>query len=168
VSRALRYDATNPELRSMLVVTVTAAGLGCRRGAVVVMGAGMSNVVLLLEQEPLIFDLVGKVLTDSGCQVVVCNSFEHLMCVADDWTGAVAVADFWGESDGALDEEECAQVMQLARAVPTILLAGRTWAGEPLARQLGLVALLQKPFDLTALCVIVTQTLGEGMRASMP
>ena len=124
----------------------------------------MNSVVLLLEYEPVIRDLVAKVLTDSGCHVVVCDSFEHLMCVADDWKGAVAVADFWGGSKPTLDEEERAEVRQLTQAVPTILLAGGAWAGEKGSGQLGLVALLRKPFDLTALCVIATQALREGMR----
>ena len=49
------------------------------------------------------------------------------------WPGAVAVGDFWGVSDRTLNDEERGQVVQLAEAVPTILLAGRPWAGEGVA-----------------------------------
>jgi DNA-binding response OmpR family regulator len=126
----------------------------------------MSNVVLLLEEEPLIRDLVGKVLTDAGCRVVACDSLGHLIAAADEWPGAVAVAEFGGESDATLNDEERAQVAQLAEAVPTILLSGRAWAGEDVASELGLVAVVRKPFALDGLCRLVAQTHREWTRAT--
>jgi DNA-binding NtrC family response regulator len=126
----------------------------------------MSNVVLLLEHEPVIRDLLGKVLADAGCRVVACDSLEHLVRAADEWPGAVAVADFWGESDRTLNDEERAEVVQLAEALPTILLAGRAWVSEEGAEGLRLVALVPKPFDLNELCLLVTQTRRDWTRAT--
>ena len=124
--------------------------------------------MLLLEHEPLIHALVSKVLTNAGCRVVVCDSLAQLMLAADGWPGAVAVADFWGESDRMLNDEERAQVVQLAEAVPTILLAGRPWAGEGVAGALGLVTVVRKPFALNELCGLVAQTLRDRTRATTP
>ena len=127
----------------------------------------MGNVVLLLEEEPLIRDLVGKALTDAGCRVVACDSFGHLIRAADEWPGAVVVADFWGASDLALDAEERAQVAYLAMTAPTILLMGRPWAGEAMADGLGLVAVVRKPFRLNDLGLCVTRTLRDWTRATL-
>jgi DNA-binding NtrC family response regulator len=129
-------------------------------------GVEMSNVVLLFEEEPLIRDLVGKVLTDAGCRVVACDSLEHLMRAADDYPGAVAVATCWGESEATLNDEERAQIVRLAEAVPTILLAKRAWASEGVAGERGLVAVVRKPFALNELRLLVTRTLGNWTRAT--
>ena len=126
----------------------------------------MVNIVLLLEGEPLIRDLVGKVLSDSGCRVVACDSIEQVMRAADVWPGAVAVADFWAESDRTLDDEERVRVVRLAEAVPTILLAGQAWASEGVARELGLVAVVPKPFRLNDLCQLVARTLRDRTHAT--
>jgi DNA-binding response OmpR family regulator len=128
----------------------------------------MTSVVLLLEQESVIRDLISKVLTDAGCRVVVCDSLGHLMRVADDWPDslAVAVADFWGGSDATLNDGERAQVVQLAEALPTILLVRGAWAGETVAGDLGLVALIRKPFDLKELCQTVVRAQRNWMRAT--
>jgi len=126
----------------------------------------MGNVVLLLVEERLIRELVGKVLTDAGCRVVACDSFGHLVRAADESPGAVVVADFWGASDRALDAEERAQVAYLAMTAPTILLTGRPWAGEAMAEELGLVAVVRKPFRLNDLCLCVTQTLRDWTHAT--
>ena len=126
----------------------------------------MGNVVLLLLEEPLLRDLVGKVLTDAGCRTVACDSFGHLMRAADEWPGAVVVADFWGVSDRALDAEERAQGAYLAMTAPTILLTAHPWASEAMAEELGLVAVVRKPFRLSDLCLCITQTLRDWTRAT--
>ena len=126
----------------------------------------MGNVVLLLIEAPLFRDLVGKVLTDAGCRTVACDSFGHLIRAADESPGAVVVADFWGASDRALDAEERAQVAYLAMTAPTILLTGRPWASGAMAEELGLVAVMRKPFRLYDLCACVTQTLRDWTSAT--
>jgi CheY-like chemotaxis protein len=167
--RAGCLGAADPELYVALVAPTTAAGAWePSRSCGATGGAGMSNVVLLLEEEPPIRDLIGKALADAGCRVVACDSFGHLIRAADDWPGAVVVADFWGESDQALDAEERAQVAYLAMTAPTILLSGHPWASEAMAEELGLVAVVRKPFSLSELCLCVTQTLRDWMRTTTP
>jgi DNA-binding NtrC family response regulator len=128
----------------------------------------MSDCVLVLEDEPLICDLVCTVLTDAGCGVMVCDSLERLKEVAAEMPWVVAVADFWGESHQILDDDERAEVVQLAQTVPTILVTGRVWASKEVAADLGLVALVPKPFDVDELCLIVTEALGDRMDATTP
>jgi len=136
-----------------------------RRRTLADSGVGMRKLVLLLEDEPLIREMLWTVLTDDGCGVVVCDSLERLTDIAVEAPWAVAVADFWGESHKTLDDDERAQVVQLAETVPTILVTGRVWASKETASALSLVALVQKPFDLDALCLLVTNALGDGTRA---
>jgi hypothetical protein len=45
--------------------------------------------------------------------------------------------------------------MDLARVVPAVLICARAWAAKTSAGELGLVALLPKPFDLQDLMDIV-------------
>jgi len=127
----------------------------------------MGNVVLLLEKEPLIRDLVRKVLGDAGCRVVACDSYGQVIRAADETPGAAVVADYWGVSDRAPGAEERAQVAYLAMTAPTILLTGRPWASEAMAEELGLVAVVRKPFRLHDLCLCVTQTLRDWTRATL-
>ena len=54
-----------------------------------------------------------------------------------------------------MDQAEREQIMALARLVPTVLASGRAWAAEVSAAELGLAALLPKPFDLQALLDVV-------------
>ena len=111
--------------------------------------------VLLLEDDPMIRDLVEAVLADDGHEVRVCQSFDHLLTVAAESPGAVALSDFWGDSHQALSGEERDQIERLARTVPTVLVTGRTWVGTLQPNDLGLVALVPKPFDVDELCALV-------------
>src|SRR6266511_4310538 len=93
----------------------------------------MSNLVLLLEDEPLIRDLVCTLLTDAGCGVLVCDSLERLTDVAAETPWAVALADFWGESHHTLNDVECAQIVQLAQTVLTTRRSARECGWSRLA-----------------------------------
>ncbi len=119
--------------------------------------------VLLLEDDPIIRHLLECVFTDDGYSVQVCETPEQLLEAAATTPGALAVTDFWGHSHQTLADEERAQVVQLARTVPTILVTGRAWAWTVAAGDLGLVAVVRKPFDLDALVALVATAVdGEG------
>ncbi|MDP8910394.1 MAG: hypothetical protein M3N47_15045 [Chloroflexota bacterium] len=122
----------------------------------------MNCPVLLLEDDPVLRDLLEAVLTDDGHEVRVYGSRDLLFAAARDVPAALAVVDFWGRSHQALADEERADVVRLARAVPTILVTARTWATSASAADLGLVALVRKPFDVDELTTVVTEALEDG------
>ncbi len=99
-------------------------------------------------------ELLRDVLELEGCSVVVCSSLMELHQAAV--RGAMlAIVDGWGSGHLTLGDIERQQIINLARLVPTVLMSGRTWAAKVTAGELGLVALLPKPFDLQALLDIV-------------
>ena len=57
----------------------------------------------------------------------------------------------------------------VAHAVPTILVTARTWAGEHVAQEVGLLAVVPKPFDVDDLCAVVSGALdGKDCGAFTP
>jgi len=122
----------------------------------------MTHTVLLLEDDPVIHELLDAVLTDEGHDVRPCGSREQLLAAARDVPASLAVVDFWGDSHERLADHERADVVQLARAVPTVLVTARTWANADVADDLGLVSLVRKPFDIDDLCAVVADAL-DGM-----
>ena len=125
----------------------------------------MSRTVLLLEDDPTIRDLLDAVLTDEGHDVRPCDSRDHLLAAARDIPSSLAVADFWGTSHQVLSDEERQEVMDLARTVPTILVSGRSWMRAACPDELGVLALVPKPFDVDALTSLVAECsarLGQG------
>ncbi len=121
----------------------------------------MAKPVLLLEDDPMIRDLVEAVLADEGHEVVICSSLDHLMDAAAQSPDALALSDFWGDSHQELSGEERDQIERLARAVPTVLVTARTWASTTPAADLGLVAVVPKPFDVGHLSDLVTSSLAQ-------
>ncbi len=117
----------------------------------------MSVPILLLEDEPVIRDLLEAVLADEGHAVRACASRDQLMVAARDVPGALALVDFWGTSYQALGDDEREEVLALARTVPTILVSGRAWVGRECADELGLLALVPKPFDVDDLVDLVAE-----------
>ena len=123
--------------------------------------------VLLLEDDPIIRTLLEYVFADDGHSVQVCESREELLEVAASTPTALAVSDFWGDSHESLADDERAQIVQLARTVPTILVTARTWANSVTAEDVGLAALVRKPFDVDELCAVVSGALEGDERATV-
>ena len=117
------------------------------------MMAGSS--VLLLEDDPDISGLLELVLAEDGHAVQVCESPEHVVQLASETPGALAVMDFWGRSHGTLDDGEREHILRVARTVPTVLVTGRAWAERETDAALGLAALVRKPFDVFDLSALV-------------
>ena len=117
--------------------------------------------VLLLEDDPIIRDMVEAILSDDGHSVRVCGSFAQLLDVAAMTPHAVALADFWGMSHQTLSGDERGQVERLARTVPTILVTGRGWATDEAAHELGALAVVPKPCDVDHLSDLVTSSLTQ-------
>src|SRR3712207_163395 len=121
--------------------------------------------ILLLEDDPMIRDLLQSVLSDEGHDVRAHASRDQLMSAASALPGALAVADFWGTSHQVLSDEERREIMDLARTVPTIIVSGRGWMRTTRAEDLGAVALMVKPFDIDDLCTLVGASVARNQAA---
>jgi len=65
------------------------------------------------------------------------------------------MVDFWGDSYTTLASDERDLLADFAQTVPTVLITGRNWASEEVAHELGLAALVRKPFDLDEVSEVV-------------
>ena len=125
----------------------------------------MTGTVLLLEDDPMIRDLLDAILTDDGHDVRPCDSRDQLLAAARDIPRSLAVVDFWGTSHQVLSDEERHEVVDLARTVPTILVSGRSWMLAECADELGVLAFVPKPFHVDELATLVaecSERLGQG------
>ena len=119
----------------------------------------MAGRVLLLEDDPLVRELVQVVLAAEGCQVSVCDSVQSLRAAARAAEPPpLALVDPWGDSYRELAEAERREIRELAGAVPTIMLTARDWATRTSAEELGLLALVPTPFDVFELAALVKQS----------
>jgi DNA-binding NarL/FixJ family response regulator len=115
----------------------------------------MSATVLVLEDDPSIRELIEDVLEEAGVKAHPCDSPEQAIQMAGELGSALLVADFWGVSHHDLASNEREEIVRLAEAVPTIMVTARAWAGHQTASDMGLVALVRKPFDVDDLRQIV-------------
>src|SRR5436305_13828020 len=103
---------------------------------------------LLLEDDHALRDLLVEALLGEGFEVRPYDSFAEIREAALRREGEIVIADFWGGSQLALPDTERAEILELCSHLPVILLTGRTWAADTSATELGVRALIRKPFDL--------------------
>jgi DNA-binding response OmpR family regulator len=115
--------------------------------------------VLLLEDDLALRGLLQEALIAEGFQVLSCDSFHEVLDAAQKQEADIVVADFWGDSQRILPDDERQEIRQLGSFLPVVLLTGRTWAADVTAGQLGARALIRKPFDLDHLLGAVDQAL---------
>jgi DNA-binding response OmpR family regulator len=107
--------------------------------------------VLLLEDDVALSGLLEEALASEDLQVLSRDSFESLFSAAQARSGDVVVADFWGGAHRALDDVARQQLRELGQLLPVVLLTGRSWAVATTAEELGVRAIVHKPFDLNEL-----------------
>jgi len=120
-----------------------------------------SGTVLLLEDDNSVRDLLALILAQDGHDVRSCESADEIRDLAAANPDALAVVDFWGNSHTTLATEERDLLTDFAHAVPTVLVTGRTWASEAVAHELGLAALVQKPFDVAEVSEVVRSCVAQ-------
>jgi two-component system nitrogen regulation response regulator GlnG len=119
---------------------------------------------LLLEDDDALRNLLLEAFTGEGFEVQPCGSFAEVRAAAARGEADVIVADFWGESQRSLPEDDRAQIRELGALLPTVLLTGRTWAADTNADEVGALALIRKPFDLDALLQTVSEAVPDADR----
>jgi DNA-binding response OmpR family regulator len=118
--------------------------------------------VLLLEDDTALRGLLLEALVGEGFNVRACESFSEIRDAAARGDGDLVVADFWGGSQRSLPENERSQIRDLCTFAPVVLLTGRSWAADTNAQDLGVRALIRKPFDLDNLLLTVERVLTEA------
>jgi DNA-binding NtrC family response regulator len=119
----------------------------------------VSTLIAIYDDDASIREVLCELLELEGFRAVACTSVLQLHQAAVD--GArLAIADTWGPSHLSLEHQEREQIQALARLVPTILISGRDWTARMAAAELGLVALVQKPFNVDDLLGHVQRSTG--------
>jgi DNA-binding NtrC family response regulator len=110
----------------------------------------MPAMVTIYDDDESIQTLLRDLFDGEGLTVNLCRSVMELHQTA--LAGArLAITDSWGTCHQCLESSEREQIRGLARLIPTILISGRAWATRAEASELGLVALVRKPFDVDEL-----------------
>ena len=104
--------------------------------------------VLLLEDDLALRALLLEALIGEDFEVRAYESFADLHAAASERIADLVIADFWGESQRSLPDDELHEIRELGGLLPLVLLTGRSWAADTTAANLGASALIRKPFDL--------------------
>jgi DNA-binding response OmpR family regulator len=107
--------------------------------------------VLLTEDEPLLADLLIEFLRDEGHEVVVACDLERAgeLVRAVNWDAWVV--DPSGDGFTEPDPDYAAQLRRLAAHVSTVVTTGQAWARRITPADLGVRAILNKPYELSDL-----------------
>jgi two-component system nitrogen regulation response regulator GlnG len=116
---------------------------------------------LLLEDDVALRDLLLETFASEDFEVRTCKTVDEVRTAAGRAEADVVIADFWGGSQRTLSQSEGDDIRDLSSYLPVVLLTGRTWASETTAEELGVRALIRKPFDLDDLLRSVRQAVGE-------
>jgi DNA-binding NtrC family response regulator len=119
------------------------------------------GTILLREDYDTLRELLTSILIDDGHDVRVCASTTELVELAADVPDALAVVDYRSSSHTFLSQVEQRALADVARVVPTVLITAQAWADENEAQELGLLAVLRKPFDVEGLSEVVRSCLAK-------
>jgi DNA-binding response OmpR family regulator len=107
--------------------------------------------ILVAEDDPVLASVVVEALSDEGHSVAHVPDLAGMRERASAERWDAFVLDSFGRSYSRLDEEYSEALRELSRRAPVIVTTGRAWAASTDARDLGVVAILSKPYDLDAL-----------------
>lgn len=122
--------------------------------------------VLLAEDDPVLAAVVVEALVEEGHQVTHLTDPRAVFSLRDVAAWDVLVVDSSGSSYLDLDPTDGATLRDLGARVPVILATGRPWAEATEASDLGLLAILRKPYDLDALLDAVQRAPAERARGA--
>lgn len=95
-------------------------------------------------------DLLTELLSEDGWTVEQHSTLLGLWSAASETEGSVAVVD-WSKTEGMLAEKNRDQRALLAQQVPIVVLVPAGWTRLLSAADLGVAALVPRPFDLSML-----------------
>ena len=107
--------------------------------------------VLLVEDDAVLASVMLDALTDSGHSARHVNNPDEAFRLANAERWDAIVVDGFGDSYMQPDAEYRTAVRQLGRRSPVVVTSARAWAGSASAADLGVAAILSKPFDIDQL-----------------
>jgi two-component system, NtrC family, nitrogen regulation response regulator GlnG len=120
--------------------------------------------VLLAEDDAILADVITEALTDEGHSVTHVSNVDEAHRIARDSAWDLLIFDSFGHSFDEPGEEERRRLADLTTRAPVILSTGRAWAQHMQPAEIGVAAILPKPFDLESLLDTVR---GLGSHASV-
>jgi len=123
--------------------------------------------VLLVEDDEILTTLVAEILTGEGHRVACAATPEHALALLGSRAWDLVVTDSFGVDYDAPSDEEVAQLRSLATHAPVVMITGRTWTARVKPAELGVAAILTKPFDLDDLLRSV-EAAGRGPTVEEP
>jgi excisionase family DNA binding protein len=104
--------------------------------------------IVVLEDDENIRRFLVYALRAEGYVVRECASYDELLEACEQAMPDLILTDGWSDDTPTLTPAEREAIVELARRCPTIMMTGRDWAGRVDPAELGLVALIRKPFEL--------------------
>jgi DNA-binding response OmpR family regulator len=104
--------------------------------------------ILLAEDDEMLAQLVAELLTEEGHRVTRVRSAEEARIFARSGPWGAVLVDSFSESYQAPISADYALLRELSAAAPVVVVTARAWAARLTAADLGVAALVQKPFDI--------------------
>ena len=120
--------------------------------------------VLVVVRDARLRSAVDATLRANGMQVVHCDSVESVAKSISGSPGEVVLLD-WSKTGGLLTEERRADMRDLCRRTPVVLLVPERWMRLVTAEQLGVAALLPKTSGMASLVEALISAAGADSRA---
>ncbi|MBI4519645.1 MAG: hypothetical protein HY701_02315 [Gemmatimonadetes bacterium] len=116
--------------------------------------------VLLVEHDSVLRQILCEALAEEGFAVSAHRSIADALTSGPEPGTDLILADVWGVASEALQEDQRAQVEQLAAIAPIVLLTAHRWTERDDPAALGAAAVVYKPFDLDTLVTALRTVLG--------
>jgi DNA-binding response OmpR family regulator len=113
--------------------------------------------VLLSEDDPVLADVLADFLREEGHLVTHVLDIRQAGCLTRGNAWDACILDPSGDSFLELRPSEAAELRHLAAHLPVVVTTGRAWAERADSAQLGVHAILPKPFDLDELVKILDE-----------
>jgi DNA-binding response OmpR family regulator len=126
-----------------------------------------SRRILLVEPNVALRSAIVDVLAAEAYDVQPCASLEQALKHADGQSEAVALVA-WQSMNGLLAEEHRHNLAALTRRLRLVLMVPRHWARMLDSADLGVAALVAKPFDADELLATVRRAMLHSVAAESP
>jgi DNA-binding response OmpR family regulator len=107
--------------------------------------------ILLFDDDPQLVSIFTEFLEGEGHVVEVAENPDEALHMAARGGWDVCIADSSPRSNGSLAEADRTLFAALGRAAPVILTTGRAWTRDADPADLGVAAIVPKPFDFDTL-----------------
>jgi DNA-binding response OmpR family regulator len=104
--------------------------------------------VLLAEDDPALADLTVELLTSEGYEVTQVASADAALALVRVARWDVCLVDTFSPGFSAIHEDERTFLAAMSSFAPVIVFTARTWAYHTSAADLGVRAIVTKPFDV--------------------